>query len=98
MSEWLQFVQRHWIFGGILASLLWFVAGKQSLSNPQPSYAMFWQGIAVFIVVVLCVWAVVEREWIGLVFGIAVLSIETFLMKQTYATCGRQGRASTPSR
>jgi hypothetical protein len=83
MTEWLQFAQQHWIFGGILVSLLWFLAGRQSLANRQPSYAVFWQGIALFIVLVLCVWAVVGKEWIGLVFGLSVLFIEAFLMKRT---------------
>ena len=98
MSEWWQFAQRHWIFGGILASLVWFLAGRQSLSNRQPTYAMFWQGIAVFIIVVLCGWAIVEREWIGLVIGVVVLSIEMFLMmKHTHATRSGQGQKSTSS-
>ncbi len=98
MTEWLQFAQRHWIFGGIFASLLWFLAGKQSLSNRQPSYAVFWQGVALFIALVLCIWAVVGREWIGLAFGLAVLFIEAFLMKQTFAKRNVQGQISRSSR
>jgi hypothetical protein len=85
MPDWLPFAQRHRIFGGIFASLLWFVAGKQSLSNRQPGYAVFWQGIALFIASVLSVWAVMEREWFGLAFGLAVLAFETFLMRQSFA-------------
>jgi cytochrome oxidase assembly protein ShyY1 len=98
MTEWLQFAQQHWIFGGILASLLWFLAGRQSLSNRQPRYAVFWQGIALFIALVLCVWAVVERGWIGLAFGLFVLLIEAFLMKQTLAKRSDQRQAFPPSR
>lgn len=91
MSNWSQFAQQHWIIGGILASLLWFLAGRQSLTNRQPGYALFWQGIAVFIVAVLCVWAVLEQEWIGLVFGFAVLCFEALSMKHSHAARSGQG-------
>ena len=84
------------LFGGILASLLWFLAGEQVSSNRQPSYVMFWQGIAVFIIVVLCGWTIVEREWLGLLIAIAILSVEVSLMKQNYVRRGGQGRASAP--
>jgi energy-converting hydrogenase Eha subunit B len=90
MNEWSQFAERHWIVGGIVASLLWFLAGRRSLLNRQPGSALFWQGIAVFIVAVLCVWAVLEREWIGLGLGIAVLCFETFSMRRSYAARGDQ--------
>jgi energy-converting hydrogenase Eha subunit B len=90
VSGWSQFAEQHWIIGGILASLLWFLAGRQSLANRQPGYALFWQGIAVFIVAVLCVWAIVEREWIGLAFGIAVLCIEGVSMRRSQATRNSQ--------
>lgn len=98
MTEWLQFAQQHWIFGGILASLLWFLAGRQSLSNRRAGYAAFWQGVALFIALVLCVWATLEKQWIGLMFGLAVLSIEALLMKRSYAKRGERGQISTPSR
>lgn len=91
VSGWSQFAEQHWIFGGILASLLWFLAGRQSVANLQPGYALFWQGIAVFIVAVLCVWAVLEREWIGLGFGIAVLCVEAMSMRRSHATRSGQG-------
>lgn len=53
--------------------LLWFLAGAQSFSNRQPRSAMFWQSIALFIIVVMCGWAVVDTDWIGIFFGMAVL-------------------------
>jgi hypothetical protein len=90
MSEWSQFAEHHWIVGGILASLLWFVAGRQSLANRQPGYAMFWQGIAMFIGAVLCVWAVLEREWIGLGFGIVVLCLEALSMRRSHTARSSQ--------
>jgi CHASE2 domain-containing sensor protein len=91
VSGWPQFAEQHWIIGGILVSLLWFLAGRQSLANRQPGYTLFWQGIAVFIVAVLCVWAVLEREWIGLAFGIAVLCIEALSMKRSHAARSDEG-------
>lgn len=91
MSGWSQFAEQHWIVGGILASLLWFLAGRQSLANRQPGYALFWQGVALFIVAVLCVWAVLEREWIGLCFGIAVLCFEALSMRRRHAAQSDQG-------
>ena len=93
MNEWLSFAQQHWIFGGILASLLWFLAGRQSLSNREAGYAAFWQGVALFIALVLCVWATLEKQWIGLIFGSAVLFVEALLMKQSYTK--RVGRGQT---
>ena len=84
MNGWSQFAQRHWIIGGILASLLWFLAGRQSLLNRQPGYGMFWQGIAVFIAAVLCVWAILDMEWAGLALGILVLCFEASWMKRAY--------------
>jgi energy-converting hydrogenase Eha subunit B len=90
VNEWSQFAERHWIVGGIVASLLWFLAGRQSLANRQPGYALFWQGIAVFIVAVLCVWAILEREWVGLAFGVAVLGIEALSMRRSSAARSSQ--------
>jgi hypothetical protein len=57
LSEWSQFAERHWIVGGILASLLWFFAGKQSLSKGRAAAAVFWQSVAVIIILLLCGWA-----------------------------------------
>jgi len=90
LTEWSQFAERHWIAGGILASLLWFIAGKQSLSNRQPGYAMFWQGIGVFILIVLCVSAAVGQEWLGLSLGLAVLLAEAIWIRTSNAARGGQ--------
>jgi hypothetical protein len=64
------------VLGGIAASLLWFVAGKQSLSNRKSNAAIGWQSVAVMIVLIMCGWAVVEKEWLGLTGGIVVLYLE----------------------
>jgi hypothetical protein len=42
-SEWSELASKHWVVGGILVSLLWFFAGKLSLSNGRPDAALFWQ-------------------------------------------------------
>jgi hypothetical protein len=98
MADWLQFAQKQWIFGGVVASLLWFLAGRQSLSDRQAGYAAFWQGIALFIAVVLCVWAVLEKQWLGLISGLAVLSVEALLMKRSYTKRAGDEAASASSR
>ena len=47
---------------------------------------MLWQSVAVLIVLVLCGWAVAEREWLGLAFAIAVLYVEARSIRRIYAT------------
>lgn len=76
LNEWAEFAERHWVLGGILASLLWFVAGRQSFSNRNTDAAIGWQMVAVAIVLILGGWAIAKREWIGLAAAIAVLYIE----------------------
>jgi uncharacterized membrane protein len=75
-SSWTDFAARHWVIGGIVASLAWFFAGRQSLSNKNMNGALAWLCIAVLIMVVLCVWAVVKGEWLGFASGLAVLYLE----------------------
>jgi hypothetical protein len=70
------FATKHWVLGGIAASLLWFLAGKQSLSNRKSNAAIGWQSVAVMIVLIMCGWAVAEKEWLGLAGGIVVLYLE----------------------
>jgi hypothetical protein len=59
-----------------VASLLWFLAGKQSLSNRSPLAAIGWQSVAVLIVLIMCRWAVVQKEWLGLAGGIVGVYFE----------------------
>lgn len=63
---------RHWVVGGIATSLLWFLAGKHS----KHDLGSLWRGVGVAILVVMCVWAAVEQEWLGLAAGIIVLCWE----------------------
>jgi hypothetical protein len=89
-SEWAQFAERHWIVGGILTSLLWFFAGKQSLSNGRAHAAIFWQGMGMIIVLILSGWAFAERQWLALPFAIAVLWLEARSIRRIYAAQDRQ--------
>jgi len=76
------FIREHWVFGGIATSLLWFLAGKQSLSNRNREAALLWEGVAVMIVATMCGWAIAEKEWLGLVFGVAVLVFEVSAIRR----------------
>jgi hypothetical protein len=83
-SDWMQFARQHWVIGGILTSLLWFLAGKQSLSNGRADAAMFWQSMGAIIAVILCGWTIAERQWLGLAFGVAVLYVEARSIRRVY--------------
>lgn len=67
---------KYWFVCGIAVSLLWFVAGRQSLSNRRPDAAIGWQAIAVIIALIVCGRSAVEREWLGLVAGIVAVFFE----------------------
>lgn len=84
------FAAKHWVLGGIVASLLWFVGGRQYLSNRQSTAAIGWQCIAVIIALITCGWSVAEKEWLGLVAGIAVVGFEVYSIKRS--TLGSQGQ------
>jgi hypothetical protein len=76
MSTLSDFAAKHWVIGGIGVSLLWFVAGRQSLSNRRRDAAIFWQAVAVIIALILCGWTIAERQWLGLAAGILVVCFE----------------------
>lgn len=71
-----QYLPQRWIVAGIVASLVWFLAGKQSLSNGKPDAAIGWQCVAVILILIVCGGAFVKGEWIGLALGIGVLWFE----------------------
>jgi hypothetical protein len=89
-SDWSQFARQHWVVSGILVSLLWFLVGKQSLSNGRADAALFWQGVGAIILLILCGWAIAEKEWLGLIFGMAVLYIDARSIRNIYETRGNQ--------
>ena len=83
MSTLSNLVAKHWLIGGIAVSLLWFIAGTQSLSNRRPDAAIFWQSVAVIIGLIVCGWAVVQKEWLGLGAAIAVVFFEVRSIRGT---------------
>jgi hypothetical protein len=89
VSGWSQFAQQHWVIGGLVASLLWFFAGRQSFSNRKADFAMLWQSVAVLILLVLCGWAVAEQEWLGLAVAIVILYVELRSIRRIWATTRR---------
>src|SRR5689334_17815505 len=77
MSSLASFIREHWIVGGVVTSLLWFLAGVQSLRNQKTDAAIFWQVFAVIVILIMCGWAIAEQEWLGIASGIAVFYLET---------------------
>jgi hypothetical protein len=67
---------KYWFVCGIAVSLLWFAAGRQSLSNRRPDAAIGWQAIAVIIALIVCGRSAAEKEWLGLVAGIVAVCFE----------------------
>jgi hypothetical protein len=84
------FAAQHWVVGGITASLMWFIAGNQSLSNKKPDAAIAWQCVAVMLIIIVGFWEVVKQEWIGLVFAIGVLYFEIRSIRRISASQGPQ--------
>ena len=78
-------ITQHWVIGGIAASLIWFLAGKQSLSNGKPNAALGWQSVAVFVMLVGLGWMLAEGEWLGIVCSIGVLCLELWSIRKTLA-------------
>lgn len=76
MSALSQIAARHWLLGGIAVSLLWFIAGRQSLSNRRADAALYWQSVAVIIGMIVCGWAIAEKEWLGVGAASAVIYFE----------------------
>jgi hypothetical protein len=45
-----------------------------------------WQSMAVLIVLIMSGWAIAEKEWLGLVFGMAVLYFELRAIRRIWHT------------
>jgi hypothetical protein len=75
------FLSGHWVIGGILSSLIWFAAGKQSLKNGHPNSALTWDCGAVLTILIGIGWMIKEAEWLGLVVALVVLGIEIRAMR-----------------
>jgi hypothetical protein len=78
--------------GGILTSLLWWFAGRPSLRSKSVDASIAWQCGAVFIIVLLCVWAVIKSEWLGLICGLAVLWLEILTIRRLLAIQEGRGK------
>jgi len=74
---------KYWYLCGVGVSLLWFVAGSQSLSNRRPDAAIGWQAIAVIIAFIVSGRAAVDREWLGVVAGIVTVYFEVRSIKRS---------------
>jgi hypothetical protein len=85
LGEWSQFAERHSISGGVLLSLLWFFAGKQSLSNGRADAACFWQSVGLIILLILCGLSIREGHWFGLSFIVVILGVEAWWIRNTFA-------------
>ena len=84
------FAAQHWVVSGIAASLMWFFAGRQSFSNKNPDGAIAWQCVAVMLILIVCVWAVVKQEWLGLLVSVGVLYVEIRSIRRISASQGPQ--------
>ena len=49
---------------------------RQSVSNWRTDAAVFWHVVAVIIGLIVGCWAIVEKEWLGLIASIAVIFFE----------------------
>lgn len=85
-SGWLKFAEQHWVVGGIFASLMWFLAGRQSFANGKADAAIAWQCVSVLVILTVCGWATVKGEWLGLAFAIVVLFVEVQSIRRISAT------------
>jgi len=93
MSTLSELAAKHWLIGGIAVSLLWFLAGRQSVSIRRADAPVFWQSVAVIIGLIVCCWAIVEKEWLGLIAAIAVVFFEVRSIKRsTLWSFFRRGR------
>ena len=91
LSQLSRVAERHWVVGGIFASLLWVLAGRQYLRQRQPGTAVAWQCIGAIILLILCGWAIKEKEWVGLVFAVVVFVVELRSIRGAYAVATRGG-------
>jgi hypothetical protein len=89
-STWTDLLAGHWVIGGILSSLVWFFAGRQSLSNNSVDSAIGWQSGAVITILIVCTWTVIKGEWLGFVCGLAVLYFEILSIRRILTSQNRQ--------
>jgi hypothetical protein len=73
---------------GSVASLAWYLAGRQSFSGEKSNEdaAIAWQCVAVMIILIAGGWAVMKGEWLGLIFAAGVLFIEVRSIRRILIT------------
>lgn len=81
---------RYWYVCGISVSLIWFAAGKQSVSNKRPDLAIGWQVIAVMIALIVVARALVEKQWFGVAIGVVGVFLEVRLIRRSTLASSRQ--------
>jgi hypothetical protein len=91
LKDLTSFATQHWVIGGIAASLLWFLAGGQSLSNRRPDAAIAWQSVAVLMILAVYIRSAVDTEWLGLVIAVGVLCFEVRSIRRILAVQGTEG-------
>jgi len=94
LHSFTELAKQHWVIGGIFSSLIWLLAGKQSLSNGNPRAALGWQSVGIFVILVVLGWTIAEGEWLGSACSILVLCFEVQAMRQTLAA--QKGRVANP--
>jgi hypothetical protein len=75
---------KYWFVCGVAVSLLWFAAGRQSLSNRRPDAAIGWQVIAVIITLIVCGRSAFEGQRLGLALGIIAVFFEVRSIKRFF--------------
>jgi hypothetical protein len=89
-GTWSDFATRHWVIGGIMTSLLWFLVGRRSAPDKHGDATVVWQCVGVLIMIVLCVRAAVKGEWLGFACGSAILYLEVQSIRRLLAARDRQ--------
>ena len=75
MDALTSFAAQHWVFGGIVTSLVWFWAGKQN-AKFSAFAVISWLAIALIILLIVLGRGVIERQWAGVGIGLLVLFYE----------------------
>lgn len=92
MSEFWKFLTEHPEVAGIGSSLIWFMAGRQSISNGKPENAIFWESGGFLIALATCIYTLKTQEWVGLTFGVTLIVAEILWVIRERRSRGQQKR------
>ena len=73
------FISQHAVVGGMLVSVLWFLAARQYGKEGRAGIAFLWQAIAVMVLFVSCIRAVLSNAWLSLAIAIIGLIVEVWI-------------------